>query len=71
MTQEELQKLYLDLRKCLELGLVPDEVLQEDFRNARANGTLDIVLDEINEKRQENVDIVDFAKDMFSSVSDI
>lgn len=71
MTQEELQKLYLDLKKCLELGLVPDEVLQEDFRNARANGTLDTVLDEINEKRQENVDIVDFAKDMFSSVSDI
>ena len=35
MTQEELKKLYLDLKKSLELGFVPDDTFQENFRNAR------------------------------------
>lgn len=67
MTQEELQKLYLDLRKCYELGYEINEVIEKDFRNARANGTLDIVLDEIKEKRNVENDIEDFAKNMFAS----
>ena len=74
MTQEELKKLYLDLKKSLELGFVPDDTFQENFRNARINGTLDGSLEELAslvKQQNEPIDLGDFTKDIFKSVSEM